>query len=100
MGTFCLSQGYYEAYFEKAQKVRRLIANELENIFKKVDVLITPTTTHPAPMIGQYKEEDIERYTADALTVFGNLAGLPCLSMPIGIFQNLPLRGTNYCTCL
>ena len=91
MGTFCLSQGYYEAYFEKAQKVRRLIKNQIEKMFQQVDILITPTTTHPAPLIGEYKEGDIACYQADALTVFGNLAGLPCLSVPIGIFEGLPL---------
>lgn len=91
MGTFCLSQGYYSAYFEKAQKVRRLICSQLEDIFKEVDVIISPTTANLPPKLGCKQQGSIEYYTSDALTVFSNLAGLPSLSVPVGIFENFPL---------
>jgi len=91
MGTFCLSQGYYEAYFEKAQKVRRLIQNQLLDLLKKVDVLILPTTLDIPPRLDQNIEGEINHYTADTLTVLSNLSGCPSLSVPVGIFNGFPL---------
>ena len=91
MGTFCLSHGYYEAYFEKAQRVRRMIQNQLNDILKKVDVIISPITLSPPPLLGQSQQGQIEYYTSDALTVSSNLAGLPSLSVPVGIFGGFPL---------
>ncbi len=100
MGTFCLSQGFYEAYFEKAQRVRRLIRNQLENIFKEVDVIISPTTMDLPPLLNQKQQGKIEYYMSDALTVPSNLAGFPSLSVPVGIFNGFPLGvqiiGNNY----
>ena len=91
MGTFCLSQGYFSAYFEKAQKVRRLIQEEFQNIFKEVDVLVSPVTETLPPRIGERAQGSAQYYTSDSLTVAGNLAGLPSLSVPVGIFDGFPL---------
>lgn len=91
MGTFCLSQGYYEAYFEKAQKVRRLLKNEFTNLFKTVDAIITPVTSQLPPKIGAQKHGEVSYYASDALTISSNLAGLPSMSVPTGIFNKFPV---------
>ena len=91
MGTFCLSQGYFEDYFEKARKVRRLIQEEFKKIFSQVDVLLSPVTTHPPRKLKEITPGEINCYTGDSLTVSSNLAGLPSLSVPVGVFGGFPL---------
>ena len=91
MGTFCLSEGYYEAYFKKAQKVRRLIREQFNQLFKEVDVILAPVTPDLPPPIKESSEDLIKNYTSDMFTVPSNLSGLPSLSVPVGIFDGFPL---------
>ena len=90
-GTYALSVGYYDAYYLKAQKIRRLIANDFDNAFAKVDVLLTPTTPGPAFVTGALTEDPVAMYQQDKFTVPVSLAGLPALSMPCGFTDKLPL---------
>lgn len=83
-GTYVLSAGYYDAYYKRAQKIRRLIVNDFEEVFKKVDVLLTPTQPNVAPKSGIAQNDPIFAYIADRLVVNCNLAGLPALSIPCG----------------
>lgn len=85
LGTYVLSAGYYDAYYLKAQKVRRLIRQDFENAFKKVDVIIGPTTPTPAFAFGEKTNDPLSMYLADIYTVAVNLAGLPALSLPAGL---------------
>lgn len=94
IGTYVLSAGYYDAYFIKAQKVRRLIRNDFIEAFKKCDVILTPTTTGAAFAIGDKTMQDnpINMWLNDLFTVSISLAGLPAMSLPIGLnSQGLPL---------
>ncbi|ARN85357.1 Asp-tRNA(Asn)/Glu-tRNA(Gln) amidotransferase subunit GatA [Candidatus Nucleicultrix amoebiphila] len=92
IGTYALSAGYYEAYYIKAQKVRRLITQDFEEAFKKVDVMLTPTVPSAAFAIGEEPKDPISMYMMDVLTVTLNLAGLPGISIPAGINnEGLPL---------
>jgi len=92
LGTYVLSSGYYEAYYLKAQKVRTLIKNDFENAFKKVDVIITPTTPELPFKIGEKKDDPLKMYLSDIFTVNVNLSGLPGMSLPIGFSSsNLPV---------
>ncbi|MEK7098920.1 MAG: Asp-tRNA(Asn)/Glu-tRNA(Gln) amidotransferase subunit GatA [Patescibacteria group bacterium] len=84
LGTYALSAGYYDAYYLKAQKVRRLIADDFNRAFERVDILIGPTTPAPAFPLGSRNDNPLEMYLADIYTVAVNLAGLPALSMPAG----------------
>jgi aspartyl-tRNA(Asn)/glutamyl-tRNA(Gln) amidotransferase subunit A len=90
-GTYVLSAGYYDAYYKRAQKIRRLLVNEFEQVFKQVDVLLTPTCANVAPKSGVAQNDPIYAYIADKLSVNCNLAGLPALSVPCGFAQ--PLEG-------
>ena len=90
-GTYTLSVGYYDAYYVKAQKVRRLIANDFAAAFKEVDLLMTPTTPSHAFKIGQLSKDPVEMYQQDIFTTPASLAGLPCLSIPCGSLNKLPL---------
>jgi len=90
-GTYVLSAGYYDAYYLKAQKVRRLIADDFERAFAQVDVLIGPTTPTPAFAIGAKTSDPITMYLNDIYTIGANLAGLPAISIPCGFVQNLPV---------
>ena len=83
-GTYVLSAGYYDAYYKKAQKVRRLIINEFAEVFKKVDVLACPSTPNVAAKLGEAAENPLHGYIADQLNIPGSLAGLPALSIPCG----------------
>ncbi len=83
-GTYVLSAGYFDAYYKKAQKVRRLIINEFEEVFKKVDVLVCPSTPNVAAKLGAAAENPLHGYIADQLNIPGSLAGLPALSVPCG----------------
>ena len=94
IGTYVLSAGYYDAYYLKAQKVRRLIKNDFDEAFKKCDIILTPTSPIEPFAIGDKKmlENPINMYLNDVFTVSVNLAGLPAMSLPIGLSQNgLPL---------
>lgn len=92
LGTYVLSSGYYDAYYLKAQKVRRLIKEDFDNVFKKVDLLITPTTPTPAFKIGEKSNNPLEMYLSDIFTTSANLAGIPSVNIPIGYCSNgLPI---------
>ena len=90
-GTYVLSAGYFDAYYLKAQKVRRLITDEFRAAFEKVDLLIGPTTPTPAFDIGAKIDDPVTMYLNDIYTIGANLAGLPGLSMPCGYVDNLPM---------
>lgn len=87
IGTYVLSHGYYDAYYLKAQKVRRLIAKEFHETFKKVDVIISPVTTGTAYDFGA-NADPVSAYLSDLYTVPASLAGLPGISVPCGIHSN------------
>ena len=94
IGTYVLSAGYYDAYYLKAQKMRRLIYNDFMEAFKQCDVILTPTSPITAFPIGDESmlKNPINMYLNDVFTVSVNLAGLPAMSLPIGLAQNgLPL---------
>ena len=94
IGTYVLSAGYYDAYYLKAQKIRRLIRNDFIEAFKKCDMILTPTSPTPAFPIGDKSMQDnpINMYLNDVFTVSVNLAGLPGISIPMGLSNNgLPL---------
>jgi len=83
-GTYVLSAGYYDAYYKKAQKIRRLLVNEFAQVFKQVDVLLTATQPNVAGKSGVAQNDPIFAYIADRLVVNCNLAGLPSISVPCG----------------
>jgi len=91
LGTFVLSAGYYDAYTQKAQRVRRLIANDFEAAFADCDIILTPTAPEPAFKLGERKEDPMKLYLSDAFTVSQNLAGIPALSIPGGKSGVLPI---------
>jgi aspartyl-tRNA(Asn)/glutamyl-tRNA(Gln) amidotransferase subunit A len=92
IGTYVLSAGYYDAYYLKAQKVRALIANDFTEAFKKVDVVLTPSTPSAAFAAGEKMGDPIAMYLNDVFTVTVNLAGLPGISVPAGLSEDgLPL---------
>ncbi len=84
IGTYVLSHGYYDAYYIKAQKLRRLIANDFTDVFKQCDVLMGPTTPTIAFDLGEKSNDPIQMYLSDIYTSSVNLAGLPGMSIPIG----------------
>lgn len=83
LGTFVLSSGYYDAYYSKAQKVRRLLSDQMELIFKDFDAVILPTVPSTAFSLGQNDHDPIAMYMADIFTVLANLTGLPAISIPL-----------------
>jgi aspartyl-tRNA(Asn)/glutamyl-tRNA(Gln) amidotransferase subunit A len=92
VGTYVLSAGYYDAYYVKAQKVRRLIQNDFLNAWQKCDVILTPATPSAAFAIGENEDDPIKMYLNDVFTVTLNLAGLPGMVVPAGLDANgLPL---------
>ena len=84
IGTYVLSSGYYDAYYLKAQKVRRLIKNDFDDAYKKVDAILTPSTPSSAFKIGEKLNDPVSMYLNDIFTVPINLAGLPAISIPAG----------------
>lgn len=92
IGTYVLSAGYYDAYYLKAQRVRKLITQDFEVAFQKVDVILTPTTPTPAFALDEKPTDPVVMYLNDVLTVPVNLAGLPAISIPAGLSKDgLPL---------
>jgi aspartyl-tRNA(Asn)/glutamyl-tRNA(Gln) amidotransferase subunit A len=92
LGTYVLSSGYYDAYYRKAQKVRRLIKEDFDNAFSEVDLLITPTTPTTAFKIGEKSDDPLQMYLSDIYTTSANLAGIPGMNIPIGKnSENLPI---------
>jgi aspartyl-tRNA(Asn)/glutamyl-tRNA(Gln) amidotransferase subunit A len=90
VGTYALSAGFYDAYYRKAQKIRRLIKNDFNNAFKEVDVIVGPTSPHTAFKLGA-KTDPVAMYLEDIYTIAVNLAGLPGISIPAGLSKNLPI---------
>ena len=84
LGTYALSAGYYDAYYLKAQRVRTLLTRDFENAFKKVDVIVGPTSPTPAFKLGEKVDDPLAMYLADIYTVTANLAGIPGISIPVG----------------
>jgi aspartyl-tRNA(Asn)/glutamyl-tRNA(Gln) amidotransferase subunit A len=91
LGTFCLSKGYYDAFYIKALKARTLIAEDFKRAFDAVDVLATPVSPGIAFPFGAKTADPLAMYLADAYTVTAPLAGLPCLSMPAGFNAGMPV---------
>ncbi len=87
LGTYVLSSGYYDAYYLKAQKVRRLITQDFEKAFQKCDVIIGPTSPTPAFRFGEKTQNPLEMYLSDIYTISVNLAALPAISVPCGLTQ-------------
>ena len=83
LGTYVLSAGYYDAYYRKAQKVRRLLKNDFDNAFNKVDLILTPVAPTVAFKIGEKSEDPLEMYLGDIYTTSANLAGIPGINIPI-----------------
>ncbi len=90
IGAYALSSGYYDAYYLKAQKVRRLISDDFKQAFKKVDVIMGPTTPTPAFGLGEKADDPITMYLSDIYTIAVNLAGLPGMSIPTGFTNGMP----------
>ncbi len=91
MGTYALSAGYYDAYYLKAQKVRRLISNDFKQALSEVDVIMGPVSPSTAFAIGEKSGDPIQMYLSDIYTVAVNLAGLPGMSIPAGLVDNKPV---------
>jgi len=91
VGTYALSAGYYDAYYLKAQKIRRLIKNDFVAAFNDVDVILGPTTPNLAWKLGEKNNDPVAAYLEDIYTITANLAGIPGLSMPAGFVDGLPV---------
>ena len=91
LGTYALSSGYYDAYYAKAQKVRTLVKQEFDDVFRTVDALITPTSPCVAFPIGAKVDDPLSMYLSDAFTLPVNIAGLPGISIPCGLSEGLPV---------
>ena len=91
IGTYALSAGYYDAYYLKAQKLRRLISDDFQRAFEQVDVIAGPTTPTPAFPLGDNRDDPVAMYLQDIYTISVNLAGLPAISLPAGFSDGLPV---------
>lgn len=91
IGTYALSAGYYDAYYIKAQKIRRLIYDDFHKAFAEVDVILGPTTPTPAFKLGEKTADPVSMYLSDIYTIAVNLAGLPGMSVPVGFVNDLPV---------
>lgn len=91
LGTYTLSSGYYDAYYLKAMKVRRLIREDFTNVFEKVDALICPVSPTLPFKLGEKINDPLAMYLSDIYTVNVNLAGIPSLAIPVGFIDNLPV---------
>lgn len=92
LGTYCLSSGYYDAYYDKACRVRRLLRKQFDDAFKSCDVILSPVSTHPAFKTGERVVDPLAMYLNDIFTVSTNLTGLPGMSVPFGLSEaRLPI---------
>jgi aspartyl-tRNA(Asn)/glutamyl-tRNA(Gln) amidotransferase subunit A len=91
IGTYALSAGYYDAYYLKAQKIRRLISEDFAKAFKDVDLILSPTSPTPAFKLGEKVADPVSMYLSDIYTIAVNLAGLPGMSIPAGFLSGLPI---------
>ena len=91
VGTYALSAGYYDAYYIKAQKIRRLISQDYSQAFAEVDAVLSPTAPTTAFKINEKSDDPVTMYLSDIFTIGVNLAGLPGLSVPIGLQSGLPV---------
>ena len=91
IGSYVLSAGFYDAYYKKAQQVRRLIKNDFDSAFKNVDIIMSPTTRGAAFEAGSKGDDPIQMYLEDLFTIPANLAGLPAMSIPNGMIDNKPI---------
>ena len=91
IGSYVLSAGFYDAYYKKAQQVRRLIKNDFDSAFKIVDIIMSPTTRGAAFKAGSKGDDPIQMYLEDLFTIPANLAGLPAMSIPNGMIDNKPI---------
>lgn len=91
VGAYALSAGYYDAYYRKAQQVRRLIKQDFVNAFEKVDIIAGPTSPSPAFKFGEKGDDPVAMYLEDIYTIAVNLAGLPAMSLPAGMMNNMPV---------
>ena len=102
LGTYVLSSGYYDAYYKKAQQVRTLVMNEFDRAFEKYDVILTPTSPTVSFEIGSKSSNPLEMYLSDICTVSVNIAGLPGISIPVGVNKEgmpigMQLIGNKFC---
>jgi len=102
LGTYALSSGYYDAYYNRAQKLRKRIKEEFNAVFKKYDIILSPTSPVLPFKIGEKSKDPVEMYLADIYTININLAGIPALSMPCGFSKSglpigLQIIGAHYC---
>jgi aspartyl-tRNA(Asn)/glutamyl-tRNA(Gln) amidotransferase subunit A len=88
LGTYVLSAGYYDAYYAKAQKVRRLIKQDFEDAFENVDVIVSPTAPTTAFKLGENMDDPLQMYLNDVYTISANLAGICGISVPAGTHSN------------
>lgn len=91
IGTFVLTSSHIDAYYVKAQKIRRLIADDFKTAFTDVDLILAPTTPSTAFKIGEKSQNPVDMYKSDIYTISVNLAGLPAISLPCGFSNNLPV---------
>ncbi len=91
VGTYCLSTGYYDAYYNKARQVRRLIKEDFLQAFEEVDLLLGPTCPNPAFAFGAKGDNPVDMYLEDIYTISANLAGLPAMSIPCGFVDDKPV---------
>ena len=97
LGTYVLSSGYYDAYYNRAQKVRTLIRQDFQNAFENVDAILAPVSPSAAPLLGADKDDPLQQYLADIYTISANLAGTCGISVPCGTINSdtgnqLPVR--------
>src|SRR5699024_5523589 len=91
VGTHALSAGYYDAYYLKAQQIRRLIREDFLKVFEGVDLLLAPATPTAAFRFGEKSADPVQMYRTDAYTIAVNLAGLPAMSIPAGFADGMPI---------
>ncbi|MCW5589186.1 MAG: Asp-tRNA(Asn)/Glu-tRNA(Gln) amidotransferase subunit GatA [Legionellales bacterium] len=91
IGTYALSAGYYDAFYLKAQKIRRLISQDFAKAFQQVDFILSPTVANTAFKLGEKKQDPLSMYLADNYGIGVNLAGIPSIAFPVGFSDNMPL---------